>query len=406
MKQRESVNISLPWYRRAVYQQKSNTPNYFARVAAGEIIPDQPYAMSEIVSEAACFRKWSVWRQYDPDSIIIPEQRRCISDGDFQIGARIANEARIADLIAGRDNKLLSKIKGQTLPLLMLYKERHETGRMITKLLDDMVFFARNYRRPMKLLAHYGYSRNPKRNSYAWRHFNRAVRRYKTKKAMMTVGDYYLEWRFGWSPLFADLKTSLEANAEAEKKGIRTSARAGLPYKFTNSYISPDPQYAAVDGQCVSEGYYGIKASYHITDVTLAAAVQIMDIPETVWDMVPWSFVVDRVINVSKYLNLRNATAGVEFISGHRSDYRVHTITGISNVKVGESVGGSPIYYHTVWDGPPRVEVSFNRTLMFGFPSPTLEYPWRNFFDDKYIADYVTLINQKFNRPIRPARWS
>lgn len=406
MKQREPVNINTPTYRRVSFQQKSITPHYFARMAAGEIIPDQPYAMTEIVSEAASYRKWSVWREYNPNRIIIPEQHRCIGDNDTQISARVANELLIADLIKGRDNKLLSKIKGQTLPLIMLYKERHQTGRMVTKLLDDMVFFARNYRRPERLLQHYGFARNPRRNSYVWRNYRRAIRRYNAQKAVKTVGDYYLEWRFGWGPLFSDLEAGLKANAEAEKKGMRTSARAGLPYEFENSYIHPEPSNAAVDGHCVSRGYYGLKATYHITDIALAAAVQIMDVPETVWDMTPWSFIIDRVVNISKYLNLRNATAGMEFISGCRSDYRVHTITGISNVKTGMTVSGSPLIYHTVWNGPPRVEVSFNRTPMSGFPEPTLEYPWHDFFDSNYIADYVTLINQRFNRPIRPGRRS
>lgn len=406
MKQRTPINIDTVTYRRAVYQQKSETPHYSERLAAGEILPDLPYMMFDVVSEAASYRKWSTWRQYDPNSILIPPSVGCIRDNDYQIGARTANEVKIRELLTGRDNKLLSKIKGQTLPLLMLYKERHQTGRMVTKMLDDMVFFARNYRRPSRLLAHYGFARSPKRGSYAWRNYRRAIRRYNAGNAVKTVGDYYLEWRFGWGPLYNDLETALKASAEAEKKGIRTSARAGLAYEFEDSVVNTAaPHAGSVDGHCVSKGYYGIKATYHITDVLLASAVQIMEVPETLWDALPWSFIIDRVVNISKYLNLRNATAGTEFISGHRSDYRVHTITGMSNVKVGRVVAGDPIYWHTEWKGPPRVEVSFTRSLMTGFPSPKLEYPWKDFFgNNTYIADYAALINQRFNRPVRRFR--
>lgn len=401
MKARTPVHIDTVALRRETFQQPSYTPNYFARVEAGEILPDQPYSMVEIVSEAATFKKWSTWRG-KLDSVLIPETSGCIRDGAYQIRARQANELKIQELITGRDNKLLSKIKGQTLPLLMLYKERHQTGHMVTKMLDDMIFFARNYRRPSRLLKHYGFVHNPKQYSYVWKNYRRAIRNYNRRKAVKTVGDYYLEWRFGWGPFYADLEAALKANAEAEKKGTRTSVRAGLPYRFENDTVNRlSPDASGVDGRCISEGYYGIKASYHVTDTLLASAVQIMDIPETLWDVTPWSFIVDRVVNISKYLNLRNATAGTEFISGHRSDYRVHTITGISNVKAGQKIAGDPIYWHTTWNGPPRVEVSFNRSLMAGFPQPKLEYPWRDFFDEKYIADYVALINQRFNKSIR-----
>lgn len=402
MRKREPVSIDGDYYVRVVQQSPSYTPNFAKRLAAGEILPDLPYSMTDIVSEAAYEYKYTTWRG-KITSTLVPERNRAIRSNSFKMGAKLACQSWIDEVVVkGRKNKLLSKIKGQTLPILMLYKDRKQTGQMVTKLFDDVIFFARNYKRPRRLLKHYGLDKTVHKNSKLLSQYKSAVEFRRTRKGIATVGDYYLQWRFGWSPLYGDIETALDAQAEAEKKGIRSSARAGLEYEIRKEYLSPAPDHPDIGGRCVSTGYFGIKASYRVTDIALASAVQIMDVPETLWDATPWSFVLDRIANVSKYLNLRNATAGTEFLSGHVSDFRKHTITGVSETRKGISVGGDPLWHTTVWRGQPRVETTFTRQIMTGFPSPTLELPYKEFVDGPLRkADYLFLAYQKLNRSLR-----
>lgn len=392
---REAVNISTPMYRQLTYQAPSYTDDYYRKVRNGEPLTPLAYFMAEISSRPATVWKFTTWRGMF-NSTIIPKQMLCIQDGDYQMwGKQECKDWIDSQIVAGRRNKLLSKVKGQTLPLIMLYKERHQTNAMLTKFFDDMIFFARNYKRPRRLLQHYGFL------STAPKGYQKARKWYKQRKASHTVGDYYLQWRFGWNPLYKDLEDSVKAQSEAEKKGRTTKMRAGLPFEVTRERINTlAAERASVDGTCTATGYFGICAHYHISDVTLAAAVQVMSVEETLWDMMPWSFLIDRLVNVSKYLNLRYATAGVQFISGYESDYRRYVTRGISNCKSSRTVLGSKVYAWTYWDGPSREDVLFNRTIISGFPKPTLEYPYKSFLDQKYWGDYVSLINQKFHKRV------
>lgn len=392
---RQTVDISTPTLRRVVFQQPSHTPDYYRKVRDGLPIAPLPYRMIDICSEAATVWKFSTWRgRFQGD--IIPKKMLCIRDSDYQMWGMIECRHWIdSQIVAGRRNKLLSKIKGQTLPLIMLYKERRQTGAMLTKLFEDMIFFARNYKRPRRLLQHYGFL------STAPKGYQKARKWYKQRKASHTIGDYYLQWRFGWNPLYKDLEDSVKAQSEAEKKGRTTKMRAGLPFEVTREHIDTlSVEYAHIDGSCTATGYFGICAHYHISDVTLAAAVQVMSVEESLWDMMPWSFLIDRLVNVSKYLNLRYATAGVQFLSGYESDYRKYVTRGISNCKPGRTVSGDKMYAWTYWSGPPREDVIFDRRIITGFPQPTLEYPYESFLDQKYWGDYISLINQKFHKRV------
>lgn len=386
----EEVDISAGC-RRRVHCERVVTPGYRALLSSGQPLPDNPYLVFTWTADPG---KYFYTVSGPGGSFVQGPYTRYVQDNDMlrSLGILMLDD-QVIKLRNGRRNKALKKIKGASIPLIMLWKERHETGKMVTKLLDDMLFFAKNVRNPKRLLAHYKpmasrseYTRrfllNPKKVQHLVR---------KTRKAP-SIGDAYLQWRFGWGPLYADIKESLAAAEVSEKKGITTRVKSSLDFNFHCEV--PTNIDGRMGGIATVEGRYTIGYRYHITSVSLQRAAMLMDIPTTLWDAVPWSFIIDRIVNVSKYLDLRNATAGVEFSSGFESLKKKYVFSPRDTV-VPLKYG---FYRYSLGSVPDRVEESYQRSILSGFYEPILEYPMADFFDSNYWADYAALIRQRFRR--------
>lgn len=384
------VNIS-EGMRRFVHCERTLTPNFRELIASGSPLPDNPYLVKSWIADPG---KYYFVVSGPGGSSTQGPYSRYIRDNDMlRTSALLDLDAQIAKLVNGRRNKALKKIKGASIPLIMLWKERHETGKMVTKFLDDMLFFARNVRNPKRLLAHYkpiasksDYTRrfllNPKKVQELIR---------ETRKAP-TIGDAYLQWRFGWGPLYADIIESLSAAEVSEKKGFTTRVKSSMNFNFHCEV--PTDIDGRMGGTANVEGRYTIGYKYRITSVSLQRAAMLMDIPTTLWDAVPWSFIIDRVVNISKYLDLRNATAGVEFSSGYESTKKLYTFSPEDTV-----VPLNPGFFrYTLGSLPKRTEESYQRTILSGFFDPILEFPVSDFFDSNYWGDYAALIRQRFRR--------
>lgn len=302
-------------------------------------------------------------------------------------------ESETVDLIANRQNKLLDKIKGQSLPLIMMYQERRRTGKLVLKFLDDCIFFAANFRRPKRILNRYGYQHSV--NNVKLAHLKRIG---KNKK--LSIGDKWLEYRFAWTPLYHDIKDSFAAAEKAEAKYSSFRQQAGLPFEYKYSKV--------IDGQTsygTRKGNYKIAVNYAINDLTLAGVSMLMDVPTALWDNVPWSFVIDRIADVSSFLDRQNATLGTSFTSGYETLFYEQMI-GFSKTAV----------YHRLFQNwnwgnyssmdsiitttdmrPPRSRLYLKRTVLTQYPKPTLEFV---LFDVKaaHIIDYISLIKQRFSR--------
>ena len=372
------------------------TPDFQYRISHDLPLPDQPYSLSIVDHPSPIFSRTRdyLWGELLNDYKSYFSMR---SNDPLWSSGFAACLDKLDKLQAGRRNKLLAKVKGQSLPLLMLYKERHETGKLVTKFLDDMLFCARHIRNPKAILNRYGYKKplGPMRSIAKLRRF--------ASRGTTTIGQAWMQYRFAWSPFLADIADSLNAAAASEKKGISSKVTAGLPFEFTHVRSS-----RRQDGAVGQTGTFSMKGGFHITcrylitDATLAMAAQIQNLEFTAWDSMPYSFLIDRLVNIGKYLDLRYATAGVGFSSGHETtfyecnaQYDKQNVYDYNQNLVDRS---DPYCYVTDYSGPPKKSVSLNRTLLTAFPEPTLEYPYKDFFGNAArIADVATLVLQRFS---------
>lgn len=291
-----------------------------------------------------------------------------------------ALESRMSSLMDYKTNKLLSKIKAQSLPLIMMYRERHETGKLVTSFLDSWLYCLKNIRHPKKVLFKLGVY-DPQVHNYK---FLRSLR--KRTMSCKTAGEAWLQYRYAWTPLILDIQEGLKASSEFEKKGKTFTNRVGSKFEFkvTGYPLNPYNSKLQWGGRQAGErkGHFGCGVYYHITDSSLSALGSLMDVPTTVWDMVPYSFVVDWFVDISTYLDLRNATLGTSFTSGWASIYYTQTC-----YQTDKEINWSPSVLtwnlsasgsKTVYDNfhfLPRADVYFKRTVLTTFPPPKLDYP-------------------------------
>lgn len=382
--------------------QKTATPDYAKRIAEGIPLPVNPYMMTYFNSNGASkgsqldIQYYSSLGKptskttftYPPQLVTGPSHMYCNN--------MIAEMSRwVVGIQQWKSNTLLSKIKAQSLPILMLYKERHQTGKLITKFLDDALYCVGNLRHPKRILWRMGVY-DPQR------HTGNFLRRLRKKTmSCKTAGDAWLQYRFAWTPLYHDIVDSINAAADFEKKLHRFSQNAGT--KFGHSFDKNMSDWS--EGENIwkgeIEGATSYRVNYYISDASLAGVGSMMDIPTFMWDAVPWSFVIDRVVDISSYLDLRNATLGTQFTSGYFTTfYRRFIFPSSGSVSYYPNrftylVGGRKMTV-TSFNPPPREDVYMNRIKLTEFPAPVLEYPLS--FKIAHGVDYVALGRQVVER--------
>ena len=393
---RENVNIDTASEKYIQTCSGAETADYRKRLAEGLYLNPLPYRLTIFKQPGPTrqttiewFRGEAINRYFSSATMADNHPLRTTALDHFS--RNVMN-----DVTVSRRNKLLAKIQGQSLPLLMLYKERKQTNDLIIKFLDDALFCAKNIRNPRAILKR-----------YRWKQPlppGKTLKRLRSIASQGTsrIGDVWLQYRFAWSPLLNDIEVSLNAAAAAEKKGKLFKARAGT--EFASTFVRSKHNQDGVTGPLgtvTREGYYGLWTSYLINDATLAALAQISNAEFTLWDGIPYSFVIDRLVNVGQWLDLRYATAGVIFEGGCETTfYKDHFNLCAHELysSYGETLSSIGVYgFEAFYSGPPRTDIVMNRVVMSSFPRPELEYPYKDFANGpKRIMDYAALIRQRF----------
>lgn len=374
------------------------TPNYHTLVEQGAWISPQPYSLSIDRSMKATFTV----NQWNGDSISWPED--WIADYTIAYQDIMAKLGSAADYMDFKDNKLLSKLQGVSLPLLQMYKERHETGQLVLGALDKMVSSLKFIRHPKRFVREYR-SLHPKRTRaslerQASNKFRQLITDYKRfNRRDIHAGDAFLQYQFAWKPLVLDIMDSIEAAETSEKKHShshvsvtfdRTKEVTGVGGRFTSSDL------ALTATQKVT-GF--MKVWYSIDDAFLSSVGMIQNLPATLWDLTPYSFVVDWFIGIGDWLTLQTATMGLKFQDGIKSVKTETRITSASNGK--QYPWGDKTYWtEAVSCWPERYKLSFQRQILTSFPKAHLmsNFSWPS--NPIHIAEGAALLKQLFDRSI------
>lgn len=150
-----------------------------------------------------------------------------------------------------------------------------------------------------------------------------------------TPTQKWLEWRYGWMPLIYDIVGTLQAMAKAEFNKPRYTARG----KAKAELVHPKATYVAtwygqntvqrdVTETLTVRGY-----CLYDADLTLQRWQDfgITALPESVWEVVPWSFVIDWFIPIGDWLRAASPKLGVTVkADGYTVEHQIDSVFTIT----------------------------------------------------------------------------
>lgn len=177
----------------------------------------------------------------------------------------------------------------------------------------------------------------------------------------------WLEYRMGWSPLVMDIVNALKAVYEADLRaellprdvhraiGVAKEEQASVHALDSDAgglrhYGSKSVKYI-----CQSTGYVHYRWSAPEGLVRRLNDFGLFDLPKSVWELVPFSFLVDRIAPVGEWLGALTPKIGVEYLDmGHSTERWIIASQTVSSYPAGELANAS-------W--PPIASVGSSDTM-------------------------------------------
>lgn len=289
--------------------------------------------------------------------------------------------------------KLLTGLKSQTVNLAQMYAERKQTSNLVLGTLRTL--------RSAGTALHAGAFRDLYqvlglgRPSYSRERFLREL--YWSDRRKCIEGTW-LELQYGWKPLLQDIHGSMEAL-------VRTQFAKPLKYKATAKFNVNDSRIIGQPGlpgptiTHEASGFQVVKyvVEYRTTNDVVSSAAQLglLNPAQLVWELLPYSFVVDWFLPVGQALSQLDSTAGLSFFQGTKTVFTKGT-TKASTV----SVPTPSVYGPQGYDGlkiGTREEVHMTRDVMSQFPAPALPV-LKNPFSSVHVANAIALLATSFKR--------
>lgn len=277
-------------------------------------------------------------------------------------------------------NRLLNKVKDQKVNLAQAYAERAQTKNLIADNLLRLAHAAKAARRGdlAKAAKHLGVS--PK-----------APRGQSGQNAM---AQNWLALQYGWKPLISDIYGVVELyHKKRSERPIYERVRVVTPLSAFGSGTRETTAYSLF-GTCEDrmDLTMGATFSYRGSQVTKTLAeIGISNPLLLAWELLPWSFVADWFIPVGGFLELLDATNGVDFVQGFTLDFRKTTYRSQLTYK---SRGDM---YVTGQGTSSQEVVDVARSYMTSFPSPAFP-SFRDPYTHTRFANAYALFRTNFRK--------
>lgn len=185
------------------------------------------------------------------------------------------------------------------------------------------------------------------------------------------AGSNILEYSFGWAPLVGDLADAVNVLGRGGNlDNPKVRFRKKVPYSYNSGWqdLGALQRLTLVDG--VAE--YSLRATVKVTSQNLLLLNELgLANPATVvWEVIPWSFVIDYFVNVQVFLQSFTDRLGME-LEGESSTLFIKTN--------GSSYGKWDTPFPPVYSPPSyRWETAYlTRTPAIPRPPLVFKLPWR-----------------------------
>lgn len=154
---------------------------------------------------------------------------------------------------------------------------------------------------------------------------NRGDRRRLLAKVNKATTSRWLEYQYGWHPLMQDVATIVEALKAQSKQfnGSRVSATRNVSYEEPLPPFNPQSSgaLAKVSGKIVSGAKVRLDAKVKDLDAYLLDKVGLANFGLLLWEIVPFSFVIDWMMPVGNVIQAFSAGLGLTFLGGSQTTY-------------------------------------------------------------------------------------
>lgn len=281
--------------------------------------------------------------------------------------------------------KLFAQLKGEGANLANMLGERKQVANSISNLLRTVAFTARDLRRGNLTSAIRRMGGDPETA--------RALRK-------KDIANQWLSLQYGWKPLLSDaydLLNGLHRRETTFVTSVRGSASDMKLSKSTHSAFAHPVTNLPM-------GIRSVRATVKYTvrvrpDLSFAepAALGFTNPLTVLWEVTPWSFVVDWAIPIGRYLEQLSATHGWYFYDGCvSSTVNVGEAGDYSWSKTVES-SGQIVIDRQSHSGSSASFFEFTRGLLAGFPIPDVPQ-FKNPFSAGHALNAIALLSQAFGR--------
>jgi len=298
-----SIQITRSW---------ANTPNYRSVIKAGGILPDNPYAYTEIglTLNTVIFNKFERYPDYVRATTLTLFPCYGMSYYTFSPHTFSINQ------------KLISKMKGNEWNAPIFAAEAAKTGRMVAETADQLAHLIFALRRgDLKMFLNLMHPSAPKPSGGAQKRFQKAY----GVDATAAVSSYWLQWKYGWSPFVKDVYDAMNAlmdiqlPADALVHSVKASMRMSGSFAENNVqlvYASNGAFQVKGDRVTVWDESYRAVWRFKPNAVDLPARLGLLNPLEIVWELVPFSFVGDWFLPIGDYLKALDVPFRISHVGG------------------------------------------------------------------------------------------
>lgn len=348
MSESESWDDGTAWFQSFV--DRKNTPNYHSIVTQGLWLPENDYLRYETRGLNPTANTYLGDVRQPP---FTPGLRFALVSGSH---SHKYGNIPIRGLVwhhAAAETRLAAKVNGSLFDAGVALAEYRSTSRFIA---GTMVRVADAYRRFRRRDYDGMWRRLTGLDNGGWRDVPGAL------------SNAWLGYTYGLKPLLQDVHGAAEALAHAygpdqQVFAVRTRVEEPLVSNYENNgsfrYSSIIDARLTVSGKC----------AYRVTDPWLAtlSSVGLTNPASVLWEVVPFSFVVDWFLPIGDWLMGIKTPEGVEFLGGYTS-VRGEGSLRMRNIREDAPSPGFNVRATTL-------EWLYERKALDAFPTPVLQLP-------------------------------
>jgi len=318
---------------------------------------------------------------------------------DPDVFARLDSKAR---------NKLLGKLHDQSVNLGNAIGEGKQTVNLFLQTAGRLAGAAKDLRRgnisgAAQILTGLQQTNVDLRGRRILHSNNTTFARAMRLNSSRALANGWLELQYGWMPLLSDIYGSCEflANKLYRAPRFKESASSSVSTSYTvRTDISVDAYVLDAFETVHAVKYVNYFSQEGQHDL---AAIGLINPLSIAWELTPWSFVVDWMLPIGTFLNNLDATYGLEFKKGCRTEF---WRASCKRRQYGKSYEIGNVKYVNTSNVSERVDKVFvSRDRVSSFPSnplPNFKNPFSQFKSlidpGAHALNAMALLTQAFGR--------